>query len=130
VRRQAPVPDADPARQRSVVDAFFAAARDGDFEALLSVLDPEIVLREDAGPQQPSAVIRGARAVAGRALAFAHLSPWVRPALVNGTAGVLVAPSGRLFAVMAFTVTDGKVVEIDVLADPSRLDALERSGLA
>jgi RNA polymerase sigma-70 factor (ECF subfamily) len=129
VRGQAPVPDADPARQRSVVDAFFAAAREGDFDALVAVLDPDIVLREDGGARQPRRVIRGARAVAERALTFTHLSPYVRPAVINGAAGVLVRPGGRLFAVMSFTVTDGKVVEIDVLADPVRLHELERSGL-
>jgi RNA polymerase sigma factor (sigma-70 family) len=131
VRGQAPVPDADLARQRSVVDAFFAAARQGDFEALVAVLDPDIVLREDGGTERPDmrAVIRGARAVAERALSFAHLSPDVRPATVNGAAGVLVVPGGRLFAVMAFTVSDGKVVEIDVLADPLRLGEFGRFDL-
>ena len=127
VQAQAPVPDPDPARQRSVVDAFFAAARRGDFDALVAVLDPDIVLREDGGTERPdvSAVIRGASAVAGRALTFSRLSPYVRPILVNGAAGVVVAPGGRPFAVMAFTVTDGKIVEIDVLADPQRLSEIE-----
>ena len=127
VQAQAPVPDPDPARQRSVVDAFFAAARRGDFDALVAVLDPDIVLREDGGTERPdvSAVIRGASAVAGRALTFSRLSPYVRPILVNGAAGVVVAPGGRPFAVMAFTVTDGKIVEIDVLADPERLSEIE-----
>ena len=127
VQAQAPVPDPDPARQRRVVDAFFAAARRGDFDALVAVLDPDIVLREDGGTQRPdvSAVIRGASAVAGRALTFTRLSPYVRPILVNGAAGVVVAPGGRPFAVMAFTVTDGKIVEIDVLADPERLSEIE-----
>jgi RNA polymerase sigma factor (sigma-70 family) len=131
VRGQAPVPDADLARQRGVVDAFFAAARDGDFDALVAVLDPDIVLRSDGGTGRPDAshVIRGARDVAGRALTFAHLAPDVRPALVNGGAGVIVAPGGRPFAVMGFTVTDGRIVEINVLADPLRLSALELSGL-
>jgi RNA polymerase sigma-70 factor (ECF subfamily) len=106
-----------------VVDAFFAASREGDFEALVAVLDPDILLREDGGTERPdlSVVIRGARAVAERAMSFAHLSPEVRPVTINGAAGVLVVPGGRLFAVMAFTVTRGKVVEIDVLADPARL---------
>ena len=127
VQAQAPVPDPDPARQRRVVDAFFAAARRGDFDALVAVLDPDIVLREDGGTERPdvSAVIRGASAVAGRALTFSRLSPYVRPILVNGAAGVVVAPGGRPFAVMAFTVTDGKIVEIDVLADPERLSEIE-----
>ena len=130
VQAQAPVPDPDPARQRSVVDAFFAAARRGDFDALVAVLDPDIVLREDGGTERPdvSAVIRGASAVAGRALTFSRLSPYVRPILVNGAAGVVVAPGGRPFAVMAFTVTDGKIVEIDVLADPQRLSEIELPG--
>jgi RNA polymerase sigma-70 factor (ECF subfamily) len=129
VRGQAPVPDADLARQRSVVDAFFAAAREGDFDSLLAVLDPDIVLHEDGGTREARGVIRGARAVAERALTFRHLSPDVRPALINGAAGVLVVPGGRLFAVMGFTVSDGKVVEIDVLADPRRLGELEHRGL-
>ncbi len=130
VRGQAPVPDADLARQRSVVDAFFAAARDGDFDALVAVLDPDIVLREDGGTRRGASVlVRGARAVAERALTFAHLSPHVRPAVINGTAGVLVVPEGRVFAVMGFAVTDGKIVEIDVLTDPLRLSELKLSGL-
>jgi RNA polymerase sigma factor (sigma-70 family) len=130
VQAEAPVPDPDPARQRRVVDAFFAAARKGDFDALVAVLDPDIVLREDGGTRRPdvSAVIRGASAVAGRALTFTRLSPYVRPALVNGAAGVVVAPGGRPFAVMGFTVTNGKIVEIDVLADPQRLSELELPG--
>jgi RNA polymerase sigma-70 factor (ECF subfamily) len=125
VRGRAPVPDPDLERQRSVVDAFFAAARDGDFDALLAVLDPDIRLREDLGPERPAALIRGARAVAERALMFTHLSPYVRPAVINGAAGVVVAPAGRPFAVMAFTVTGGRVVELDVLADPERLGELD-----
>jgi RNA polymerase sigma factor (sigma-70 family) len=132
VRGQAPVPDADLARQRRVVDAFFAAAHDGDFDALVAVLDPDIVLRSDGGTTRPDAsvVIRGARTVAERAISFAQLSPYVRPALVNGAAGVVVAPHGRVTVVMGFTVTDGKIVEIDALADPERLSELELSGLA
>ena len=132
VQAEAPVPDPDPARQRRVVDAFFAAARKGDFDALVAVLDPDIVLREDGGARRPdvSAVIRGASAVAGRALTFTRLAPYVRPALVNGAPGVVVAPGGRPFAVMGFTVTNGKIVEIDVLADPQRLSELELPGQA
>ncbi len=114
-------------RQREVVDAFFAASREGDFDALVEVLDPEIVLRSDGGKARPSIneVIRGAAEVAGRALTFAKLSPFVRPVLVNGVAGVLVVPKGRPFAVMAFTVAGGRIVAIDVLADPARLERLE-----
>ena len=130
VQGQAPVADADLARQRSVVDAFTAAAQEGDFDALVAVLDPDVVLRTDGGTGPDEAfVIRGARAVAERASSFAHLAPYARPALVNGAIGAVVAPEGRPFAVMAFTVTEGKIVEIDVLSDPQRLSELELSGL-
>jgi RNA polymerase sigma-70 factor (ECF subfamily) len=131
VQGEAPVPDADLADQRRVVDAFFAASRNGDFDALVAVLDPDIVLREDDGTQRPGepVVIRGAQAVAERAFSFARLAPYVRPALVNGAAGAVVVPEGRPFAVMAFTVTDGRVVEIDVLAGAQRLSEIELSGL-
>jgi RNA polymerase sigma-70 factor, ECF subfamily len=127
VRGAAPAPDADIARQRDVVDAFFAAARGGDFDALVAVLDPDVVLRSDGGAERPgaTAVVHGARAVAERALMFARLSPFVRPALVNGVAGVVVAPRGEPFSVMAFTVTGGKIVAIDGLADPTRLRELD-----
>jgi RNA polymerase sigma factor (sigma-70 family) len=129
VRGQAPVPDADLARQREVVDAFSAAAQEGDFEALVAVLDPDVVLRTDGGTDpEESFVIRGARAVAERAASFAHLSPYARPVLVNGAVGALVAPQGRRFALLGFTVTNGRIVEIDVLSDPRRLDELELSG--
>jgi RNA polymerase sigma factor (sigma-70 family) len=119
-------PDADLARQREVVDAFFAASRAGDFDALLAVLDPDVVTRSDAGPGRPgSAVVRGARAVAERAMSYARLAPWVRPALVNGAAGAVVAPQGQPFAVMGFTIADGRIVEIDALTDPERLRRLD-----
>jgi len=123
VRGAAPVPDTDLSRQREVVDAFFAAAHGGDFDALVAVLDPDVVLRSDGGAARPddSVVVRGAENVAARALTFARLSPFVRPALVNGAAGVVVAPPGRVFSVLAFTVRDGKIVEIDGLSDPERL---------
>jgi RNA polymerase sigma factor (sigma-70 family) len=129
--RQAPVPDPDLARQREVVDAFAAAAQEGDFAALMTLLDPDIVLREDAGPGRPgeSVVVLGARAVAERAASFAQLTPYARAVLVNGAVGALVAPGGRPFALMSFTVTDGRIVEIDVLADPVRLNALGLSAL-
>jgi RNA polymerase sigma factor (sigma-70 family) len=127
VRGAAPVPDADLRRQREVVDAFFAAARDGDFEALVAVLDPDVVLRSDGGELRPNvtAVIRGAREVASRAVTFAHLSPYVRPALINGAAGVVVTPRGQPFSVMGFTVTNGRIVEIDAVGDPARLRELD-----
>ncbi len=127
VQGAAPVPDADLAGQRRVVDAFFAAARDGDFEALVAVLDPDVVLRSDGGALRPgaTAVVRGAREVASRALTFARLSPFVRPALINGAAGAVVAPRGEPFSVMGFTVVGGRVVEIDAITDPERLRALD-----
>ena len=123
----AKVPDADLSRQRAVVDAFFAAARDGHFAALVAVLDPDVVLQADIGivPVGIPAVVRGARAVAEQALTFARLSPFVQPALVNGAAGVVVARGGRPVSVMGFTVRHGKIVEIDILADPERLRRLD-----
>jgi RNA polymerase sigma factor (sigma-70 family) len=127
VQGQAPVPDPDLTRQRDVVDAFFAASRAGDFDALVAVLAPDVVLRSDGGLARPrqTLVIHGATAVAGQALASARLSPFVRPALINGAAGVVVAAHGRPLFVMAFTVADKKIVAIDVLADPDRLHELD-----
>jgi RNA polymerase sigma-70 factor, ECF subfamily len=127
VRGSAPVPDADLSRQREVVDAFLAAARGGDFEALLEVLDPDVVLRVDRGAAFPRAPreVRGAQAVAEQASTYARLASQGRPALVNGAAGVVVAPKGRPIAVMGFTVVDGWIVEMDLLADPARLRELD-----
>jgi RNA polymerase sigma factor (sigma-70 family) len=127
VQGQAPVPDPDLAGQRRVVDAFFAAARDGDFEALVAVLDPDVVLHSEGGELRRSAtlVVHGAQEVASRALTFARLTPYVRPALVNGAAGVVVAPRGRPFSVMGFTVSGGRIVEIDSVSDPARLRELD-----
>ncbi|MGQ0804349.1 MAG: RNA polymerase sigma factor SigJ [Actinomycetota bacterium] len=127
VQGEARVPDTDLSGQREVVDAFFAAARDGDFDALVAVLDPDVVIRSDGGVLRPAAtrVVRGAREVAAQALTFSRLSPFVRPALVNGAAGVVVAPGGRPFSVMGFTVRGGKIVEIDAIADPERLARLD-----
>jgi RNA polymerase sigma-70 factor (ECF subfamily) len=127
VQGATPVAEPDVAVQRKVVDAFLAAARGGDFEALLAVLDPEVVLRADRGALRPAASreIRGAAAVAEEALTFARLARSARPALVNGTAGFVVAPRGRPVAVAGFTVAHGKIVEIDLLADPARLRGLD-----
>ncbi|MFL6051639.1 MAG: RNA polymerase sigma factor SigJ [Actinoallomurus sp.] len=127
VRGQAPAPEPDLARQRDVVAAFFAAARDGDFEALVAVLDPDVVLRSDGGTARArhTAVISGARSVAAQAITFGRLAPHARPALVNGAAGVVVVANGRPLSVMAFTVTDGRIAAIDVLADPERLGGLD-----
>jgi RNA polymerase sigma factor (sigma-70 family) len=124
VRGAAPTPDADLTRQREVVDAFLAAARGGDFEALLEVLDPEVVLRADRGTAA-SREVRGAREVATQARTFARLAGLARPALVNGAAGFVVASGDRPVAVAGFTVADGKVVEIDLLVDPARLRQLD-----
>jgi RNA polymerase sigma factor (sigma-70 family) len=125
VRGSAPVPEPDVSRQREVLDAFLAAAREGDFEALVALLDPDVVLRVDGGARRPSREVRGARAVAEQALVFRRLAPAARPALVNGAAGFVVAPGGRPFAVAGLTVAEGKVVEIDLLNDPARLGELD-----
>ena len=125
-----PTPDPEVGRQREVVDAFFAAARRGDFDALVSVLDPDIVERVDAGPARPdiTRLVRGASVVAGRAIMFDQPSARLRPVLVNGTAGVVVTVGGEPFAVMAFTVSGGRIAEIDVLADADRLNRLDVAG--
>src|SRR6516165_4849292 len=115
--------DPDLARQREVVDAFFAAARQGDFEALVSVLHPGVVARADWGARRPaaSAVTRGADAVARQALLAALPAARLHPVVVNGSAGVVVTVRGRPFAVMSFTVADGKIAEINTIADPERV---------
>jgi RNA polymerase sigma-70 factor (ECF subfamily) len=123
IRAGARVPDADLGRQRAAVEAFRAAAREGDLDALVAVLDPDIVLRADLGPGGVR-LLRGARTVAGQALAFTARLPYARPALVNGTAGMVVAAPGRPYAVLAFTVVHGRIAEIDILADPARLRSL------
>jgi RNA polymerase sigma-70 factor, ECF subfamily len=128
VRGARTVPDADLARQREVVEAFLAAARTGDFDALLAVLDPDVVLHADRGalPAGASREVRGAAAVATGALSYARRLAWfAEPALVNGTAGLVVTIQGRPFAVLGFTVAGGKIVEIDILADPVRLSQLD-----
>lgn len=124
--RDMPEPDADLGRQRNVVDAFFAASRDGNFEALLEILGPEAELRIDGGVlrRQESLVLRGAGAVAAHTATYSKWYPFARPALVNGAAGAVVATGGNVLAVMAFTVTNGQIVRIDVLRDPDRLGRL------
>ena len=118
-----PAPDPDLARQRDVVDAFFRAARGGDFDGLVGLLDPEVVLRADFGARRPGAstVIHGPAAVASQALVGAFPAAQLHPALVNGAAGVVVTVAGRPFAVLGFTVTEGRIVEIDAIADPERV---------
>jgi RNA polymerase sigma-70 factor (ECF subfamily) len=122
----AAAPDPDRSRQREVVGAFLAAARDGDFDALLDVLDPDVVLRGDAGegPLGPSRVVRGAADVVGQAMQYTALARWAEPVLVNGAPGIAVVAGGRLLAVMGLTVRRGRVAEIDILADPERLGRL------
>jgi RNA polymerase sigma factor (sigma-70 family) len=121
-------PDADLAEQRRVANAFMRAARDGDFEGLLAVLDPDVVVRGDRSiPKGAPLAVQGARAVAERALFFRKLHPFARPVLVNGAAGYLIAPQGRLFAVAAFTVVGGRITEIDFVTDPDKLQKLTLS---
>jgi RNA polymerase sigma factor (sigma-70 family) len=129
VRGEHTAADADLGTQRRVVDAFLAAAREGDFEALLEVLDPDVVLRRDLAPLGGAGEVRGARAVAGQALAYTRFGALMRPALVNGAVGAVAILDGEPFAVGAFTVRGGKIVEIDILADPERMRALDLSVL-
>lgn len=118
-------------RQRAVVDAFFDAARGGDFDALIAVLDPDVVLRADGGQKrrEVSVVLTGAKNIAKRALAFIKAATDVRPALVNGAAGAVVLGNEGVVSVMGFTVIDGKISEIDTLADPERLARLDLAKL-
>jgi RNA polymerase sigma-70 factor (ECF subfamily) len=113
----------DPGRHREIVDAFLAASRDGDFDALVALLDPDVVLRADAG--RGGVLVRGAAEVAGRALMFAKFTRAdIERVLVNGVAGLLARKDGRPASLLAVTVVDGRIVEIDVLADPERLARL------
>jgi RNA polymerase sigma factor (sigma-70 family) len=126
-----PTGSADLARQWTVVDAFLAASQQGDFEGLLAILDPDVVLRADAGagPFGPSELVRGASAVIAQAQRFAPLGRFARPVLVNGGPGFIVVRDGEPLAVMALTVQDDKITEMDVLADPVRLSRLDLAGL-
>jgi RNA polymerase sigma-70 factor (ECF subfamily) len=112
-----------------VVDAFLAAARGGDIEALVRVLDPDVVVRADGGPLGLTSVTRGARTVASNAIAFARLASNARPAVVNGAAGVIAWSGDTVVSVGAFTVAGGRIVEIDFLTDPERLARLDLNGL-
>ena len=126
-----PAGSADLARQWTVVDAFLAASREGDFEGLLAILDPDVVLRADAGegPFGPSVLIRGAREVIAQAQRFASLGRYARPVLVNGAPGFLVVRDGESLALLAATVQNDKITEMDILADPVRLRQLDLVGL-
>jgi RNA polymerase sigma-70 factor (ECF subfamily) len=123
--RATPAPDADPTAQREVVDAFLAAARDGDFDRLVAVLDPDVVLRADLGPVGGSREVRGAAAVAGQAVTYSRLGLVMQPALINGAAGAVSTRDGEPYSVGGFTVSGGKIVEIDILADRDRLRRLD-----
>ena len=123
-----PVPDVDLGGQWAVVDAFLAAAREGDFERLVAVLDPDVVLRADGGADRPqlASILHGSRAVAEQALTFRRFAATATRVLVNGIpGGVAWSPDGRAFAVLALTVQRGRIVAIDVLADPDRLARLD-----
>ena len=123
----APRPDAEISAQREVIEAFLAAAREGDFEGLVAVLDPDVVLRADRGPV-PARVpreLRGAEAVASQALTYRRLDLDIRHALVNGAAGVVTLRDGEPFSVMSAVVRGGRIVEMDFFADPARLAALD-----
>jgi len=124
-------PDGDLTRQREVADAFLAATRSGDFDALVAVLDPDVVLRSDGGTSHPelSTLIRGPRAIAKGALAFSRLALAVRPVLVNGSPGFIAFDDGQPFSVLGFTIRGGKIVEMHILRDPERLAALDLTAL-
>jgi RNA polymerase sigma factor (sigma-70 family) len=128
VRGAAPTGDTDAGRQRRVVDAFLAAARGGDFAALVAVLDPDVVARADGGATRPTSITRGAAAVAGNAMLFARAASSARPVLVNGAPGLLATVNGEPTALMAFTIADDRIIAIDILVDPERLRALARPG--
>jgi RNA polymerase sigma factor (sigma-70 family) len=128
--RGAAVPsDADLATQWEVVDAFLAAARGGDFNALVAVLDPQVVLRADGGATGLSREVRGAETVAGQALLWSGVGLSMRRALINGAAGIVSTRDGEPFSLGAITVREGKIVEIDILADPERVRRLDLSVL-
>jgi Sigma-70, region 4 len=124
VRGKTPDPATDLVRQRRLVDAFLAAARDGDFDALLAVLDGDVVLHVDATAAGTPTTIRGAQAVATNARAFSANARFAEPALVDGAVGIVVAPKGKLALVLRFSVVGDKITEIDIDADPARLNRL------
>jgi RNA polymerase sigma factor (sigma-70 family) len=123
VRGAAPAPDRDMAKQREVVDAFFAAARGGDFTRLVAALDPDVVLNVDYGPLAGGAsTLRGAETVASRALMFAEPRRISHPVLVNGSPAVINTVDGKVIGIMAFTVVDGRIAEIDTYGEPALLE--------
>jgi RNA polymerase sigma-70 factor, ECF subfamily len=128
IQQARPQPDGDIAAQREIVDAFFAAGRAGDFERLVAVLDPDVVLRADFGGPTVQ-VTTGAMAVARLAKLYGGMKREVRAAIVNGAAGAVIFEHNRPFSVMAFVVSDGRVVAIDTLADPARIARLDLSAI-
>jgi RNA polymerase sigma-70 factor (ECF subfamily) len=125
VQGAAPAPERDLNRQREVVEAFLKASRGGDFEALVAVLHPDVVLRADTGALAGGlTTVRGAEAVAGQALRFNRFAQFAVPVLVNGSAGLLTAPDGEPMSLMSVTIADGRIIGIDLLADPDRLRRL------
>jgi RNA polymerase sigma factor (sigma-70 family) len=131
VQGRALSPDADLRQQRRVVDAFLSAAQEGNFEALVAILDPAIVLRADAGAMKGmSRIVRGAQEVASQAATFSKSGLSNQVVLVNGNIGVLSRrPDGRVFSVLGFTITGGRIAQIDILADPERLNRLDLSAI-
>jgi RNA polymerase sigma factor (sigma-70 family) len=122
-------PEPDLARQRAVVDAFFGAARAGDLDGLVKILDPDVVLHGDTGDAATSRIVRGAEAVAGNAIMFSRPLATLRPALINGAAGVIIEEDGQVIGLLAFVVADGRIVAIDALNDLERLAGLDLSVL-
>jgi RNA polymerase sigma-70 factor, ECF subfamily len=122
-----PTPDRDLSRQRRVVDAFFAAARNGDFDALLQILHPDVELRIDGGKlrRELSVVLHGAKAVAAHTRRYARLYPYIVPTVVNGAAGVIIAPNNLPYAVIGFAISGDRITAMDVLVDPERLNQLD-----
>lgn len=124
VQGAAPTPDPDPTRQRAVVEAFLTAARGGDLQALVALLDPEIVLRADGGVGRPAIVLRGADAVAGGAVTFTRVAEQGGLVMVNGSIGAVAMMDGKPISIAAFTVVDGRIAEMDIITDPERIARL------
>ncbi|MEU5028663.1 sigma-70 family RNA polymerase sigma factor [Streptomyces milbemycinicus] len=130
VEGAAPAADTDRARKREVVDAFLTASRGGDFDALLAVLDPDVVARSDGGTLRPSLLRRGAQDVASQAITFARIAEAARPVLINGSPGVVSVAEGRVVSVMAFTIRGGRITALDILTDPERIAGMDLGALS